>query len=211
MEEYLKNYRIAFEDGDGEISELKIIQVAQDGDKFYAFATEVGEEPDEDGAYSLYIFEISHFNDDEHNPEDFVFDQIVVPDRFKDISDRLFDPSLAFDDDEDDDEGELATFTVEDSTGCEISFVVWDTFFYEDKKYHICFQIPEDGYEDIEDLMARSPGVCFVEVKDYENEDDSIEMDKEWEVVLDEDFIEELEEVYSQLLDEDDDEETDDE
>ena len=108
------------------------------------------------------------------------------------------------DDDSCDDDEETLLIEVQDEDGNEVTLSLYDTFFYDDRKFNLF--IPAD--EESEDETR----IVIFEVVDYEADVDDPEVDKQWEMV-DRDYMEELCEFLEEAYSEEDDseEEEDDE
>ncbi len=190
---------------DGESMVLSVIKVVQEGDKYYAITVRKDIADDSDQPLEVYVFVIKHFDDEDHNDEDFtlefVNDEKLVNRLIEKYSEDI-ENSINEDDEEED---ELFHFTIEDQDGEEHHFIVWDTFVYIDRKFHVCYEVPEDfDEEDIVDFEPES--CCFLEVIGWDGEESDMEVDKDWIFVEDEVLAEELDSYYCEMYGEDDDE-----
>ena len=150
---------------------------------------------------------IQHFEKDYHGIDfslETVTDEELIRDMIEGYSEDIYSIFNGYSVD-DDNEDQLYEFCLEGDDGEEHYFIIWDTFFYIDRKFHLCYEVPEDF--DLEDIKDFDPvSYCFVEIIGWEEDVDDIEESKEWIVVSDESLSEELDEYYREMTDEENDE-----
>lgn len=194
MQDY-KDYKMTLTSEDGqEVDYLVVDRMDHDGKSYLLIAPE--EQVNNDSAeYEILFVDISAKTENDES----TWNVITDPDEYENLFQAYEEIREDVDFDEDDDEGEFYTFTAEDENGDERAFLIWTTFIYDGRKFHLC--IPADSMEDTVSEMA------FFEVVDFEDEEPTPEYEKDWELVEDEDLLENISEYLRDFIEEDDEEE----
>lgn len=191
-----KDYKMTLTSENGQETDYLVVdQMDHDGKKYLLIAPEEQVENDAE-EYEILFVDISAKTDSDEPTWNVIND----PDEYE----HLFQVYESIRDDvdyedEEDDEGEFYTFTAEDENGEERAFLIWTTFIYDNRKFHLC--IPADSMEDTVSEMA------FFEVIDFDEEEPTPEYEKDWELVEDEDLLENISEFLREYIEEDDDDE----